>query len=448
MSTGLDSGSDLLCGDLTAHERHVLAAVDGALDEGLELYRWWRRREAKHHIEHVPLVRQLNSPDWNYGLFAEAPLRRGLLPVLGVVQGTFYDQPKVPASRQRINADWYRAQVQEFALRYFLRTSWAPLPRFVPSTPRERDGDRRPAVHGWAFQQVFYKLQASGEIGRFPAAERFRIVDLRRLFDQYEWIILKVRLYSFTLDKTFLGANGPRLRVPLLQDVWVVAHRDLCSDCENPEPGMIGEYGGGWAVIPVPDPDSVLAYGPQHLGTTFEFIHFQVLEDGQVWVKVAFVSSRPNRVFNIEPIQWSLRLAEAASLGTLSPALNPIREALATSRLLPAGDPMQMFMSYCDTLTGGVAARELCISRSQLYRDIMVAHFIALFQFILRTIPTWSQVPNWLDEQALPDWVNGYRPPPEESLPQASPHQVSAWGPMPPVFRTRDTTDPDRRRAP
>ncbi|MEM7586779.1 MAG: hypothetical protein AAF560_25540, partial [Acidobacteriota bacterium] len=214
MSHVLQFQDDRLVSTLSPMERTVLANVEVSLAEGRELYRWWRRTEADNEIFRAPLVQQLNSPDWNYSFFSEAPLRRGLLPVLGVIQGMFYDQPKVPASHERRAVDFYRAQMQEFALRYFLRTSVQPLPQFTPSNLRSEAKGSQPAFHGWSFQQVFYKLRETGTIGRFPSEERFRIVDMRRLFDTYEWILMQVRLFSFTLDKTFLWANGPRVSVP------------------------------------------------------------------------------------------------------------------------------------------------------------------------------------------------------------------------------------------
>jgi len=40
--------------------------------------------------------------------------------------------------------------------------------------------------------------------------------------------------------------------------------------------------------------------------------------------------------------------------------------------------------------------------------------FQALYEFLLQTLPTWSRVPDWLDEKNLPAWTRGASAEPSE----------------------------------
>ena len=152
-----------------------------------------------------------------------------------------------------------------------MRISDFRQPEAAEPTPARR---RRPAsvasagaprndVHarGFGFTQLFYKLRATGEIGRFRDEEASAIVDLRELGPTYEWIIAKVRIFDFDVTFRPFGEAGPELVFTLNEESHLVLSRDLITDRDDPEPGVLGDYAIGYAFIKTPRA-GFLAYGP------------------------------------------------------------------------------------------------------------------------------------------------------------------------------------------
>ncbi len=101
----------------------VLETSGRFLSDGLALKRWFAEREAAGDLTTFDLVEAFNRPDRSQGFFGDVPLGDRVLPVMGVVDEVFYDQPKARASSREEAALWIRDQVREFVLRYFLRIS-------------------------------------------------------------------------------------------------------------------------------------------------------------------------------------------------------------------------------------------------------------------------------------------------------------------------------------
>lgn len=389
---------------LTATELDLLAAVPQAIMNGEELYSWWLQAEAEKRIRPIPAVRQLNRLDFNYGFLDEIPMTSGVLPVLGVVQDMFYDRPKVPASHTHTGAEWYRAQVEEYALRYFMRTSWFPSPEIAAQPLAAGSGI------GWRFSQLFYKLKETGEIGRFAAADRYKIIDLREIGKKYEWIVTHVRMLDFTMELGLPSLPELKLDMPVHEEVFAVLNRDFVINRDHPEPGVLGEYGFLTPVIPVPQPDSILAYGPSALVSAFQLYSFRVLDSGEVRAKAVLLGNRPTRILKLEPLDWSFQLADLLSFGQASRLLAPVKDVLSRVSV-PQISPLFTFIGLANSSTGGLAERQFCISYTRLYTWIMATHFMAIYNFLLQTLMTWEQVPNWLDTENLPAWATGEAPP-------------------------------------
>jgi hypothetical protein len=272
--------------------------------------------------------------------------------------------------------------------------SWCPQPE-----------DTR---QGFGFSQLYYKLRGSGAVGRFPAAERSALVDLREIGTKYEWIVLRVRIFDFTLTFKPLGPNGPQLVLPLHEDSLLVVSRDFVVHEEDPAPGSRGRYGFGYAFIKSPRP-GLLAYGPGEFDAAFETIYFKIDAAGVVRVDMTFVVNRPERIVNLPlvPVQWSLQLADLMSFGMASRVLGAL-----TPPALPGGldDPVFAYIALANLVSGGQAAQTLCISRSQLEKDFLVVHFMQHYNAITGSLLTWRQIPDWLDRAALPEWVVTGRP--------------------------------------
>jgi hypothetical protein len=138
---------------------------------------------------------------------------------------------------------------------------------------------------------------------------------------------------------------------------------------------------------------------------SFQLIHFRVLANGATWARLVFVVNRPDRILNIpiDPIGWGFRLADFLSLGLASRVVGPAKPLLDRSPfLLGHFDPLSAYIALANTLTGGFAAEDLCISRQQLEKDFLVQHFQQHYQMIVGSLSTWRHIPNWLDSQAIP----------------------------------------------
>jgi hypothetical protein len=323
-----------------------------------------------------------------------------------------YDCPRAPAGSEREIAAWMDQQVREFVLRYFMRISSFRQPQAAADEPARwytgplswcpsEEGRRG----GFGFTQLFYKRRDTGEIGSFSETERHAITDVREIGPTFDWIVAKVRIFDFDVRLRPFGADGPELVVALNEESYLALAPDFIVDERSPSGG--GRYGIGYAFVRNPGP-SVFSYGPGQFEAAFELIQFQVRDSGVVDVHMVFVSNRPDQVANVEirPIDWTYRLADFATFGLSSRLFAPLWGEL---RRLPvqlgAFDPIRTYISLANALTGGLAARELCISREQLDKLFLIQHFMEHYQTIVGSLLTWRQFPDWLDASALPEWV-------------------------------------------
>ena len=105
-------------------DAQVLASVPEYLARGLALKRWWDEVERSGGPKTTfKLEQSFNRATRSYGFYGEAPVGGAIMPVMGNVQEMFYDQPKAPASLGPDSGLWMAAQIREYALRYFMRTS-------------------------------------------------------------------------------------------------------------------------------------------------------------------------------------------------------------------------------------------------------------------------------------------------------------------------------------
>ncbi|MEM7354677.1 MAG: hypothetical protein AAF657_27965, partial [Acidobacteriota bacterium] len=315
----------------------VLDRVSRGLSDSNELLSWWQSARQGGQLPTSPAVREPQFGNSNFMFLGEAPLDRGLLPVIGLEQDLFYDRTPAPISQQRTSAHWYRRQVQEFALRYFMQVATTREFREEiesgsgPSAPPAAEG----VYQGWGYYQLYFKSAKTGEILEFLPEDRFATIDLREIGPIYEWVVFKIRFFDFIFRRPLLAADGPRLDIPVALDTYVVIDSRFVINRENPEPGVLGEYGFGTPVVPVPDPDSILSYGPGQLSTAFQFITFRIQETGEVRVRTLLVANRPTRLLNFRPLHLSLDIADALTRGFASPLLKRLHRALEQANLPP-----------------------------------------------------------------------------------------------------------------
>src|SRR5262249_34000057 len=155
---------------------------------GLALKRWWDEVERNGGPKDTfRLDRSFNRATRSYGFYGEAPVGGAMMPVMGNVQEMFYDQTRAPASLGIESAEWMAAQIREYVLRYFMRTSSfrqpeayvdvsEPLPPPALSRLSWCPAPRASQI-GFGFTQLFYKLVGSSAVQAFPGFEQSAIVD-------------------------------------------------------------------------------------------------------------------------------------------------------------------------------------------------------------------------------------------------------------------------------
>jgi hypothetical protein len=324
------------------------------------LKRWWEERELRKNFRDAfNLRRSFNPAGDSYGFFDVADIGGTEIPVMGMVQDMMFD------TSNGGRPEWIRDQLRQFVLSYLMRVSsfrqpdvYADAKACVPSGPEHI---------GFGYSQLYYKRLGS-EPGAFPEDLRYRILDLRNIASQYDWLVMHVKLYSFNLRFSPLGTDEPNLILPLSESTFLVVSRDFVVDETEDREGSIGRYGFGYAVLKSPE-SSFLAYGPGQFDVGFQNFVFTVLPDGASHVRMAFVVNRANRIVNL-----------------------PL-------------DPVFAFIDAANLLTGGLAARYYCISRRALETIFLMQHYKQHYEMIVGALSTWCQIDDWLDEKKLPHWV-------------------------------------------
>jgi|SRR5579864_66431 len=399
-------------------DAQVLPHVQEYLSRGLDLLHWWRGVESKGGPENrFPLERSFNRPNRSFGFYGEAPVSGSIMPVMGNVQEMFYDQVRSPAALVRDSTEWIWMQIREFAMKYFMRVSSFREPEAhvdsanpIPPPALARlswcaepeEGGRK----GFGFRQIFYKPAGSGITQAFPSFDQFAIVDQRELGKKFDWIVLKVRIFDFNVAARLFGPNGPEIVFGANEESYLVAHQEFVNYKEHHIPGVFGDYGIGYAFIKSPRPGP-FGYGPGEFDAAIELINFRVYETGYVTVRMVFIANRPTQIANltVDPVNWGLSLVDTLSFGLASPLIAPARDLLNQLPLRFHVDPVSAYVSGANLISGGAAARTLCISIQQLEKFFLLQHFKQHYQTVVGSLLTWRQIPDWLDQKNLPAWV-------------------------------------------
>jgi hypothetical protein len=395
----------------------ILPTIEEYLARGLALKRWWDIIElAGGPSDPFELERSFNQPTRSYGFFSEAPVGGVMLPIMGSVQEMFFDQTRAPASLGLDSAEWMRDQLREFVLKYFMRVSSFREPEaYVEASqptppPSLRYLDWCPAPRaeriGFGFTQLFNKRVGSDVIHHFPSYERYAISDQRLLGKLFEWMVLKVRIFDFSFRTRPFGDQGPELVFDLNEQSYLVAHEEFTNYKERHLPGVLADYGIGYAFIKSPT-SGPFGYGPGEFDAAIELLNFRVYETGYVSVRMIFLVNRPTRVANVvvDPVNWSLSLADTLSLGFASPLFDSAKDIANRLPLRFTFDPISAYISGANLVSGGDASRMLCISTETLEKLFLLQHFKQHYQTIVGSMLTWRQIPNWLDTPSLPSWV-------------------------------------------
>jgi hypothetical protein len=403
--------ADAFASAVTHLDRAILRRVERTLADGLALARWWEEKDrCDDYAERFDVVRDYADAGRSFGFFDTAVIGNGDLPVMGVVQDTFFDRQKMAPG------ETIRNQMREFIFRYFLRVSHlyqpepapeaepAPLGRLQRVLSWLPEGNERRVGSGC--EPLYYKRRDSGEIGKFVGDERSAVIDLRDIGTVYDWILIKVDVFDFGLSFAPFGAEAPTLQMPIKDPTYVVIGPPFIKNQENPEPGVLGQYGFGYAFVPYsPDGPGVIAYGPGHFTAAIQNVDFTIVSDGEIRVRTAFVVNRPGKIaqVDIDPIDWSFRFADMLTFGIASRVMAPVKTVADTLPLRVSGlDPISTYIWMANTVTGGMAATRLGYSKSVLEKRMLVQHFLQNYEMLRSSLLVWRTVPDWTDDATLP----------------------------------------------
>lgn len=396
---------------IAERDRALLGHIERTVSEGRELRQWWEEKDRRGEFaSRFDVVRQYNPDDRCFGFFDTAEIGGRSVPVMGVVQEMFYDQQKEATAEQ------IRPQLREFVLRYFMRVSHSRQPEVAPapggSVPvflrslswLPDDVERRV---GFGYRQLFYKRHDSGRVGRFPAGDERAIVDLRDIGSVLDWLVVQVSIYNFALSFSPVGGEGPRLEYPLKEETYLALSPEFIVERERPEPGVLAEYGFGYAFVPYSDEPGPLAYGPGHFDNAVKSIVFRLHDDGRIHVRAAFVVNRPQQIakVDIDPVDWGFRLADWMTRDLASTAMAPVKGLAARLPLRLKGvDPIGAYVWLANAMTIGLAGRQLGITTEQLEKRMLVQHFMQHYELLVNSLLVWRQVDDWTDAEHVPEF--------------------------------------------
>jgi len=388
---------------------NILADVETCLADGVNLCRWFEEAERRGDIQDkMELTTVVHRPDSGYSFFADARIPSGCLPVMGDVPEVFYDQPK---------GDWeldhWTLQVEEYALRYFMRISDFRLPEVVvnedspdPIIPAlswcPRGFDSR---EGFGFEQLYSKAQGSNQVHCIPEADRFAILDQRALAP-FDWVVGRVQIFNFDLSFP-VNPDLPHVSFPLPEAQYIIFSKHFTRVEKRPAPGIRARFRFGYAMLRPRHDHSIIAYGPGQFDAGFQTFTWTVFDDGTVRVRMPFVVNRPTQILDIslDPLDWLFRGAELLTGGRTDRWLEPLHYALDDLPRPGGSDPVFLGIELANLFTLGQASARLCISKRQLESIFLIFHFKQYYAMITGSLLTWRQIANWLDTAALPLWV-------------------------------------------
>ena len=394
---------------LSEEDWRILGQVESSLDAGVQVHKWWKKKDAEDkerrlrnagsaYDECFDLVRTFNPGKRAFAFFDQVALSnpdvqvKEQIPLVGVVQEMTFDY-------SRGDPEDNRDQIRQFVMRYLLRVSDYSRPDVFIAKTKKRTKEEAKILDGWGYSQVYYKLKASGAIGKFPEERQAQIVNMEEVGVTYEWLVLNARFFNILMSVPRSGTK-PHLQIPFYFDELVVTSADLIVNVEKPEPGVLARYGYGCAPVRnVAPEEGTLVWGPGRFYPCYSALLFEVRCSGETIVTCPFAANRPDRVFGLSPFPAALATGafKLMTLGLPSgwlPALNG------------GVDPVLTPVELLNRATGQIPAKHFGISKDAFVLDLMLEHFSAVYQLLSGAALTYCMVEDWTaPESSLPRWV-------------------------------------------
>lgn len=355
----------------------IAADIERALAAGHALRSWWAEVDAgKQAVERFELLPAFPGGDAVRGFFGEARAGGTTDSYMGYVADYFFDLAGGTPGEVPETVGWLTDQVEEFALRYWLRTDALALPEpyaqidplpqrlwrfFDLNAPVPRD------LVGMTNVLRSFKRRSDGRVGEFPATSAREIVDLRELDTQYEWITLERAERGSHVTLALPRFSDLSLWVPLAGSITIALNAEMIVRQRRPRPGILGEFGAGLCPVP-PAGSSREPSGLDKLQTGLRLQTLRVLNTGEVRLRTVTIMRRCTGTLG--------RFADASAFARTAQALTTLKRAAT-----PAA------------------------TAEQVERHLLCAHAIYLRDTLLGTRHVWEQVGDWLDPSSIPLWI-------------------------------------------
>ena len=385
---------------IPATDRAMLRSVESALADGAELAQWLDERErTQAYHDRFALAQAPDAVGRSVGFFDTAAVGNAAMPVMGTVEEIFFDRQ--PGGRDAVTHE----QLQSFALKYFLRVATAGAPA--------RTTTGQPLRRGAGYRQLYYKRRDSGKIGRFTADEQAAIVDLREIGTVYDWIVLRVDAFDFTISFApfaTLGSTAPIVQLPLQQRTsYLVIGPPFLRNQAYPAGDVRCRCGLGYAFVPHCNGDrGVIAYGPGHFSAAVQTVDFSLMTNGDIRARAGFVVSRPNQIarVDIDPIDWGFKLADVLTFGAASRLMSPVRSIAESLPLRMSGiDPIATSIWIASAISDGAVDRPLADARERFEKSVLAQHAAQHREMLSRAVLVWRMAADWTDEAGVPAFV-------------------------------------------
>lgn len=290
------SGLAAPSGPLSEWDRFLVQKTEEAIQDGLQLERWWREREQKGDLAYFPLdlKKSYRLPNRAEGFFGSLPINGVSRTVMGCRQQVEFGRLSGPNAASRL---------REFVWGEFLkRAHWT-----------YDDG----APGGFTFEKSLYKTPEGG-YRQFPAEQRQDPVDWRELGRQYAWVLLTVNIHDFVVK---MGPFRKRLR----EAAYVVPSADFMHGGENPAPDGVSEVSVGYPFVDVAPFPNLFGFGPGKFGVAVKLFSFLLTPQGEIRVRMVFAAApRAQKVLDFgkrvpDPVYGGAELLRALSLGWVKP---------------------------------------------------------------------------------------------------------------------------------
>lgn len=413
-------------GTLTQEDADILAHIPRAQRLGRELKEWYEdTAERDAFTNSFPLLKFFgSSDDSDLGFIESAKLPSGRFDIMGEKQDLLFDgtrsasaSAKAPSAEEVENVN---EQVREFALRYFMRVTApraavaepvkshpAPFLGWMDIAPRM--SDEREDI---GFFQLYAQHAGSNKLEVFGKADQPAVVDMRELGKTYDWVLVKARLFDFQLLfdvlPPFMGFRFPFALLDHQEFLYGLLTPAFVCDEKNPRPGVVGEYGMGFALVAPPPGQSPMTVGPEVFNMGMNYFRFIVHETGVVRTTVTFCCNQLAGIcpLPVSPVNWGLLAFDLMTAGYASSLLRPLTEEANRLPMAQARfDPVLESVKTANRVTGGALGRDYGISTQNIFKWILRKHGTVFNHQMAESARVWRCFPDWLAAASLPESV-------------------------------------------